>query len=98
QPEHGIRASRGTVSSPKLPWRSAAGMVSSYRLTPLLILVQMRPACYCDPHADCDTFDMPSDLVPIKRALLSVSDKTGLAGFASALHKDFGVELISTGG
>src|SRR4029078_518714 len=32
------------------------------------------------------------------RALLSVSDKTGLAEFASALHREFGVELISTGG
>jgi phosphoribosylaminoimidazolecarboxamide formyltransferase/IMP cyclohydrolase len=38
------------------------------------------------------------DLVPVKRALLSVSDKTGLAAFATALHKEFGVELISTGG
>ena len=39
-----------------------------------------------------------SDLVPLKRALLSVSDKTGLAEFASALHKEFAVQLISTGG
>jgi phosphoribosylaminoimidazolecarboxamide formyltransferase/IMP cyclohydrolase len=39
-----------------------------------------------------------SDLVPVKRALLSVSDKTGLAEFARALHGEFGVELISTGG
>jgi phosphoribosylaminoimidazolecarboxamide formyltransferase / IMP cyclohydrolase len=39
-----------------------------------------------------------SDLVPIKRALLSVSDKTGLAEFATALHQDFGIELVSTGG
>jgi AICAR transformylase/IMP cyclohydrolase PurH len=39
-----------------------------------------------------------SDLVPVKRALLSVSDKTGLAEFAAALAKEFGVELISTGG
>ena len=39
-----------------------------------------------------------SDLVPVKRALLSVSDKTGLAEFAKSLHQDFGVELISTGG
>jgi len=39
-----------------------------------------------------------SDLVPVKRALLSVSDKTGLVDFAKALHHDFGVELISTGG
>ena len=34
---------------------------------------------------------------PIRRALLSVSDKTGLAEFARALA-DRGVELISTGG
>jgi phosphoribosylaminoimidazolecarboxamide formyltransferase/IMP cyclohydrolase len=39
-----------------------------------------------------------SDLVPIHRALISVSDKTGLAEFATALHKEFNVELISTGG
>ncbi|HSU65356.1 MAG TPA: bifunctional phosphoribosylaminoimidazolecarboxamide formyltransferase/IMP cyclohydrolase [Tepidisphaeraceae bacterium] len=39
-----------------------------------------------------------SDLVPIRRALISVSDKTGLAEFASALHEEFEVELISTGG
>src|ERR1700749_99690 len=38
------------------------------------------------------------DLVPVRRALLSVSDKTGLAEFATALHKEFGIELISTGG
>ena len=39
-----------------------------------------------------------TDLVPVKRALLSVSDKTGLAEFAGALHREFGVELVSTGG
>src|SRR5437763_13027591 len=39
-----------------------------------------------------------SDLVPVQRALLSVFDKTGLAEFATALHTEFGVELISTGG
>ncbi len=38
-----------------------------------------------------------SDLVPIRRALLSVSDKTGLATFAEALAAR-GVELLSTGG
>ncbi len=37
------------------------------------------------------------DLVPIRRALLSVSDKSGLVEFASALAKA-GVELVSTGG
>ncbi len=35
--------------------------------------------------------------MPITRALLSVSDKTGLAAFAKELH-DMGVELLSTGG
>src|SRR5882757_3879376 len=38
------------------------------------------------------------DLVPVKRAVLSVSDKTGLAEFATSLNKEFGIELISTGG
>jgi len=39
-----------------------------------------------------------SDLVPVKRALISVSDKTGLVDFARALNEEFGIELISTGG
>jgi len=39
----------------------------------------------------------PPDLVPVRRALLSVSDKTGLVEFARALAKA-GVELVSTGG
>ena len=38
-----------------------------------------------------------SDLVKIKRALISVSDKAGIAEFANAL-RDMGVELLSTGG
>jgi phosphoribosylaminoimidazolecarboxamide formyltransferase/IMP cyclohydrolase len=33
----------------------------------------------------------------IQRALISVSDKNGLAGFAAGLH-ELGVELISTSG
>src|SRR5690606_10367584 len=37
------------------------------------------------------------DLVPVRRALLSVSDKTGLTEFAAALAKA-GIELVSTGG
>src|SRR5690349_21038590 len=37
-------------------------------------------------------------LRPIRRALLSVSDKTGLADFARELHTKYGVELIATGG
>ncbi|WP_018430177.1 bifunctional phosphoribosylaminoimidazolecarboxamide formyltransferase/IMP cyclohydrolase [Hoeflea sp. 108] len=37
------------------------------------------------------------DLVPVRRALLSVSDKTGLIDFARRLA-NVGVELVSTGG
>ena len=40
---------------------------------------------------------MSSDLRPLKRALLSVSDKAGLVEFARALQEG-GVELVSTGG
>jgi phosphoribosylaminoimidazolecarboxamide formyltransferase / IMP cyclohydrolase len=39
-----------------------------------------------------------SDLVQVKRALISVSDKSGLEQFAGALYREFGVQLISTGG
>src|SRR5258708_9354501 len=38
-----------------------------------------------------------TDLRPIRRALLSVTDKTGLVGFARVLAS-FGVDLVSTGG
>ncbi len=41
--------------------------------------------------------DASLDLVPLRRALLSVSDKTGLIELAHGLHAQ-GVELISTGG
>ena len=37
------------------------------------------------------------DMVPVTRALISVSDKTGLAEFGRALA-DLGVDLVSTGG
>jgi phosphoribosylaminoimidazolecarboxamide formyltransferase/IMP cyclohydrolase len=36
-------------------------------------------------------------MVKIKRALISVSDKTGILEFAKGL-KNFGVEILSTGG
>lgn len=36
--------------------------------------------------------------ISIKRALISVYDKTGIANFARALVKEFGIEIISTGG
>lgn len=38
-----------------------------------------------------------SDLVAVKRALISVSDKTGIVEFAKALNAQ-GVEILSTGG
>jgi len=34
----------------------------------------------------------------ITRALISVSDKTGIAAFAKALQQEFGIEILSTGG
>ena len=34
----------------------------------------------------------------IARALISLSDKTGLVPFARALTEEFGVEILSTGG
>lgn len=40
---------------------------------------------------------MPADLSPVRRALISVSDKTGLVEHARALH-EAGVALVSTGG
>ncbi len=36
------------------------------------------------------------DMLPVKRGVLSVTDKSGLAEFAAELA-GFGVELISTG-
>lgn len=36
--------------------------------------------------------------VKIRRALISVSDKNGLSSFAHALHEEFGINIISTGG
>jgi phosphoribosylaminoimidazolecarboxamide formyltransferase/IMP cyclohydrolase len=40
---------------------------------------------------------MPNELRRVERALLSVSDKTGLIAFARALHR-LGIALVSTGG
>ncbi|ROO27162.1 IMP cyclohydrolase [Salinisphaera orenii MK-B5] len=39
-----------------------------------------------------------SEPTPIRRALISVSDKTGVADFARRLAEDHGVEILSTGG
>ena len=38
------------------------------------------------------------DQVTIKRALVSVTDKTGVAEFCRALSEEFGVQIVSTGG
>ena len=48
------------------------------------------------PNPDLKPFDV-SGLAPVKRALLSVSDKSKLAAQATALHER-GVKLVSTGG
>jgi phosphoribosylaminoimidazolecarboxamide formyltransferase / IMP cyclohydrolase len=40
---------------------------------------------------------LPENPLPIKRALISVSDKTGIENLAKSLHQ-YGVEIISTGG
>ncbi|MCB1487675.1 MAG: bifunctional phosphoribosylaminoimidazolecarboxamide formyltransferase/IMP cyclohydrolase, partial [Bauldia sp.] len=39
----------------------------------------------------------PPDLLPVRRALISVFDKTGIVDFARALRAR-GVEIVSTGG
>ncbi len=38
-----------------------------------------------------------TDLVPVRRALISLSDKSGLAQLAAGLARH-GVEIVSTGG
>lgn len=38
------------------------------------------------------------DLVKVRRALISVTDKTGVVDLARALADEFGVEIVSTGG
>ena len=38
------------------------------------------------------------DHVQVKRALVSVTDKTGVAEFCRALQDEFGIEIVSTGG
>ncbi len=48
------------------------------------------------PNPDLPPFD-PSRLAPVKRALISVSDKSRLLDQAKALHER-GVKLVSTGG
>ena len=49
------------------------------------------------PHIITSVTGSDADVVPIKTALLSVSDKSGLVPFATALAAA-GVRLLSTGG
>ena len=48
-------------------------------------------------RVDMDNMDPTNGPVKVRRALISVSDKTGLADFAKGLA-DLGVEILSTGG
>ncbi len=41
---------------------------------------------------------MNPDFVPVRRALISVSNKTGLVELAAILSREFNVDLVSTGG
>ena len=41
--------------------------------------------------------DTPAEITPLRRALISVSDKSGIVEFAQKLHQQ-GVEILSTGG
>src|ERR1700733_14130714 len=50
-----------------------------------------------DPMPAAPKFPTAADLAPVRRALISVSDKTGLIDTAKALAA-LGVELVSTGG
>ena len=43
------------------------------------------------------TNDTPAEITPLRRALISVSDKSGIVEFAQNLHQQ-GVEILSTGG
>jgi phosphoribosylaminoimidazolecarboxamide formyltransferase/IMP cyclohydrolase len=42
-------------------------------------------------------YPIPKVMITIQRALISVSDKSGLVPLAKTLH-EFGCEIISTGG
>jgi phosphoribosylaminoimidazolecarboxamide formyltransferase/IMP cyclohydrolase len=50
-----------------------------------------------DSRSDADSAESGADAIRVRRALISVSDKTGVADFAKALAA-LGVEILSTGG
>ncbi len=62
-------------------------------------MVTATPFVFVNHQQKSNPFSMSNhqDLVPVKRALISVSDKTGIVDFAKALHQQ-GVEILSTGG
>src|SRR5262245_11958610 len=57
----------------------------------------MLSPCPTFPSCPLRPLHMSADLVQVRRALLSVSDKTGLIEFGKALS-GFGIEIPSTGG
>src|SRR6201992_3695268 len=50
-----------------------------------------------DSRSDADSAEREAGAIRVRRALISVSDKTGVADFAKALAA-LGVEILSTGG
>jgi len=50
------------------------------------------------PHIISSVAGSSADLVSIRTALLSVSDKSGLLELACELSKTYGIKLLSTGG
>lgn len=56
----------------------------------------LRAAIICESFSYVE-LEMQMNIIPIKRALLSVSDKTNIIEFAKELV-DLGIEIISTGG
>src|SRR5829696_4789066 len=50
-----------------------------------------------EPAADTSPDAVSDGAIKVRRALISVSDKTGIADFAKGLTKA-GVEIVSTGG
>jgi phosphoribosylaminoimidazolecarboxamide formyltransferase/IMP cyclohydrolase len=61
------------------------------------VQAQQDAKAHTDTKGQEDTVSEKSGLKPIRRALLSVTDKTGLVEFARALASH-GVDLVSTGG
>src|ERR1700735_3875632 len=63
----------------------------------ITVQAQQDAKAHPDTKSQEDDASEKTGLKPIRRALLSVTDKTGLVEFARALAS-YGVELVSTGG